>query len=109
MIGAGEEEMAHDEVGGAGVDAEGEDAAADVFLFDKVEKACGELFATGFGGKGKAVDYTVRPLAKPGVVELVVGGIADGKQAVAENLRRHVRGFGRMRIERSICPFCSGE
>lgn len=109
MIGAGEEEVAHDEVGGAGVDAEGEDAAADVFLFDKVEKACGELFATGFGGKGKAVDYTVRPLAKPGVVELVVGGIANGKQTVAENLRRHVRGFGRMRIERSICPFCSGE
>ena len=91
MEAVGEEEMAHDEVFGAGVDAERVDSAAEVVPFDEVNEKTGEFPAAGGGGEGQAVDDAVGTGIEPGVIETIVGGIADGQQTVTQNMGVGVR------------------
>lgn len=83
--------MAHDEVFGAGVDAEGENAAAEVVPLDEVKEKTGEFPAAGGGGEGQAVDDAVGTGIEPGVIETIVGAIADGQQTVSQNMGVCVR------------------
>lgn len=82
----GEEEMAHDEVFGAGVDAERVDAAAEIVPLDEVQEQRGEFPAAGGGGEGQAVDDAIGAWIEPGMIETIVGGVADGQQTVPQNI-----------------------